>query len=78
MLVNFFLHRSFHHTGWLPEAYTEHWYYMVYLYLHNYRLSAPEKYRHSSMAKEWEQRPQGSAEAAAAEIRKILMREIVR
>lgn len=75
MLVNFILHRQFHHWGWLPGAYSEHWYYMVYLYLHLYRLPTPEKYRHSSTANEWENRRQGSAEAAAAEIRKLLMRK---
>jgi hypothetical protein len=78
MLVNFFLHRQFHHWGWLPSAYSGHWYYMVYLYLHTYRLPTPEKYSNSSMAKDWEQRPQGTAEAAAAEIRKMLMREVVK
>lgn len=77
MLVSFFLHRQFHHWGWLPSAYTEHWYYMVYLYLHTYRLPTPDKYINNSMAKEWDQRPQGAAEAAAAEIRKMLMREVV-
>lgn len=74
MLANFILHRQFHHWGWLPEAYSNEWYYMVYLYLHTYRLSTPEKYKHSSSAIDWESRPQGSAEAAAAEIRKMLMR----
>ncbi|MFD2514208.1 hypothetical protein ACFSRY_10045 [Pontibacter locisalis] len=73
MLVNFFLHRQFHHWGWLPDAYSDEWYYMVYLYLHTYRLPTPEKYRINSMAKEWEHCPQGSAEAAAADIRKMLM-----
>ena len=72
--INFYLHRTFHHWGYLPEAKTSDWYSMAFLYLHLYRLPVPESYRHPSLYQGWASRPQGSAEVAAAEIRQALRR----
>jgi len=71
--INSYLHRNFHHWGYLPEANTEYWYNMTFLYLHLYRLSVPTAYRHS-LHNEWVKRPKGAAESAAAEIRQALRR----
>ena len=72
--VNFYLHRGFHHQGYLPEEKSSDWYGMVFLYLHLYRQPIPEAYRHPSLYGGWANRPKGSAEAAAAEIRQMLRR----
>jgi hypothetical protein len=74
MATNFFLHRCFHHWGWLPSAYSPEWYQMAFFYLHLYRLPTPAKYRHDNSASQWDKREKGAAEAAAAEIRQMLMR----
>jgi len=71
--MNSYLHRSFHHSGYLPEANTDRWYDMVFLYLHLYRLPVPVAHQHS-LYSEWAGRPKGAAESAAAEIRLILRR----
>ena len=72
--INFYLHRSFHHQGWLPEARSPHWYDMLFFYLHLYRAPIPTAHQHPSMYLSWANRPKGSAEAAAAEIRQLLRR----
>ncbi|HEX8327999.1 MAG TPA: hypothetical protein VF629_10700 [Hymenobacter sp.] len=72
--VNFYLHRLFHHGGDLPSANSPHWYTMVFFYLHLYRVPVPEAHRHLGMYPTWANRPKGSAEAAAAEIRQLLCR----
>jgi hypothetical protein len=71
--LNSYLHRNFHHWGYLPAANTEWWYNMLFLYLHLYRLPVPVGYRHALYA-DWIARPKGAAEAAAAEIRQALKR----
>jgi hypothetical protein len=71
--VNSYLHRSFHHSGYLPEANTDTWYDMVFLYLHLYRLPVQAAHQHP-LHSEWVKRPKGAAEAAAAEIRQVLRR----
>jgi hypothetical protein len=70
---NSYLHRLFHHWGYLPEANTEYWYDMAFLYLHLYRLPIPVAYQHS-LYNDWVMRPKGAAETAAAEIRLVLRR----
>lgn len=72
--LNSYLHRNFHHWGYLPAAYTEWWYDMLFLYLHLYRLPVPVTYRHA-LYTSWVGRPKGAAEAAAAEIRQALKRK---
>lgn len=71
LATNFFLHRMFHHWGWLPSARSPEWYTMLYFYLHLYRfpISPTQKFVGQS---DWINRPKGSAEAAAAEIRLAL------
>ena len=71
--INSYLHRNFHHWGHLPEANTEYWYDMAFLYLHLYRLPVPATHQHS-LHDNWVRRPKGAAEAAAAEIRQALRR----
>jgi len=71
--INSYLHRNFHHWGYLPEANTDYWYDMLFLYLHLYRLPVPTTHRHSSYS-DWVNRPKGAAETAAAEIRQVLRR----
>lgn len=71
--INSYLHRSFHHSGYLPEANTDTWYDMALLYLHLYRLPVPATHQHA-LHSEWLRRPKGAAETAAAEIRSILRR----
>ena len=73
LATNFYLHRMFHHWGWLPAAKSPEWYTMLYFYVHLYRvpLSATQKFVNDS---EWLRRPKGSAEAAAAEVRFALRR----
>jgi hypothetical protein len=71
--TNSYLHRLFHHWGCLPEANTEYWYDMAFLYLHLYRLPVPTAHQHS-LHSEWIKRPKGTAESAAAEIRQVLRR----
>lgn len=68
LATNFYLHRQFHHWGWLPAVKSPEWYTMLYFYLHLYRvpLSATQQFVNNS---EWLHRPKGSAEAAAAEVR---------
>ncbi len=73
LALNFYLHRNFHHWGNLPGPGGADWMQMVLLYLHTYRLPTPKAFRHE-LAASWEQRPKGSAEAAAAEIRAALTR----
>jgi len=73
MAVNFYLHRCFYHQGELPAAFSAHWFDMVFLYLHLYRMPTPSIHQHSD-AHEWDQRPKGAAERAAAEIRLLLQR----
>ena len=72
--VNFYMHRGFRHQGFLPELRSAHWFDMVLLYLHLYRLPIPQKGHHAEFYKSWAHRPKGSAEAAAAEIRQALRR----
>lgn len=72
--INFYLHRGFHHQGWLPEARSPHWYDMLFFYLHLYRTPIPTAHQHPGMGMSWINRPKGAAEAAAAEIRQILRR----
>ena len=72
--ANYYLHRTFHHWGWLPEAKSSDWYTMLFFYLHLYRIPVPAAYRHTSQCTGWANRPKGSAEAAAAEIRQLLQR----
>lgn len=67
--VNFYLHRTFHHWGHLPETRSPEWYDMLLLYLHLYRLPVANAYRHAALYPAWASRLKGSAEAAAAEIR---------
>ena len=74
--ANFGLHRGFHHQGWLPEQFTHSWFSMVFLYLHLYRLPVPVAHRHAEMYAAWAMRTKGSAEAAAAEIRQLLRRQL--
>lgn len=71
--TNFYLHRTFHHWGWLPGAKSPEWYTMLFFYLHLYRIPVPVAHRHESHAI-WVSRPKGAAEAAAAEIRQLLQR----
>lgn len=71
--INSYLHRSFHHSGNLPEANTDYWYDMVFLYLHLYRLPVPVAHQHA-LHSEWLRRPKGAAETAAAELRSVLRR----
>ncbi|QNE42030.1 hypothetical protein F1C16_20630 (plasmid) [Hymenobacter sp. NBH84] len=71
--TNFYLHRSFHHWGWLPAAKSAEWYTMLFFYLHLYRITVPQAQRHESHTI-WANRPIGAAETAAAEIRQILRR----
>jgi hypothetical protein len=71
--INSYLHRSFHHSGYLPEANTDSWFDMIFLYLHLYRLPVPAAHQHS-LHSEWVKRSKGAAEAAAAEIRQVLRR----
>lgn len=73
LALNFCLHRRFYHYGQLPGYGDTQWWEMCLLYLHTYRLPTPSAFRHSRFALQWEQRPKGSAEAAAAEIRSLLM-----
>ena len=73
LALNYYLHRNFYHWGYLPGPRQVEWMEMIFLYLHTYRLPTPKVFRHQS-AKEWEKRPQGAAEAAAAEIRSLMMR----
>jgi hypothetical protein len=68
---NFYLHRCFHGNGTLPAQFSPTWYDMVLYYLHLYRLPTPATYRHASSV-DWEKRPKGTAERAAAEIRLLL------
>ena len=70
--VNFYLHRMFHHWGWLPEARSPHWYDMLFLYLHLYRAPIHAAHQHPAMYMSWANRAKGAAEAAAAEIRQTL------
>jgi hypothetical protein len=74
--VNFYLHRMFHQWGDLPGARSPHWYDMVFLYLHLYRVPIATAYRHPDMFESWDQRPKGSTEKAAAEIRQVLRRPL--
>jgi len=74
LAANFYLHRQFHFTGELPSAYSPDWYLMIFLYLHLYRTKVPVKFRHSGSYTMWENREKGSAEKAATEIRRLLMR----
>ena len=71
--VNAYLHRNFHHGGHPPEANTEYWFDMLFLYLHLYRLPVPLLHRHS-LHTSWASRAKGAAESAAAEIRQVLRR----
>jgi hypothetical protein len=71
--ANFYLHRCFHGHGTLPAQFAPEWYDMVFYYLHLYRVPTPAIYRHASTT-EWDQRPKGAAERAAAEIRFLLRR----
>jgi hypothetical protein len=73
--LNFYLHRGFHHQGWLPAVRSPHWYDMLFFYLHLYRAPIPTAHQHPSMYSHWAKRPAGSAEAAAAEIRQMLRRK---
>lgn len=74
--VNFYQHRMFRHWGYLPAAYTPHWYTMVLYYLHLYRSPVPAGYPTEEEAgpRSWAARDKGAAEATAAEIRLLLMR----
>lgn len=71
--TNFYLHRTFHHWGWLPSAKSTEWYTMIFLYLHLYRIPVPSPHRHELHAA-WASRPKGAAESAAAELRGLLRR----
>ena len=71
--TNFYLHRTFHHWGWLPAAKSTEWYTMIFLYLHLYRIPIPSAHRHESHAV-WASRRTGDTESAAAEIRLTLRR----
>jgi hypothetical protein len=71
--ANFYLHRSFHGQGTLPTQFTPEWYDMALFYLHLYQLPTPIVLRHTS-ASDWDRRPKGAAERAAAEIRSLLRR----
>jgi hypothetical protein len=73
LATNFYLHRMFHHWGWLPATKSKEWYTMLYFYLHLYRvpLSVTQQFVSES---DWLRRPKGSAEAAAAEVRFVLRR----
>ncbi|GAA4365856.1 hypothetical protein GCM10023185_36530 [Hymenobacter saemangeumensis] len=71
--VNSYLHRTFHHWGSPPEAHTDYWYDMAFLYLHLYRIPVSPDYRHL-LYTGWVSRPKGAAEAAAAELRQVLRR----
>jgi hypothetical protein len=71
--ANFYLHRCFHGHGTLPAQFTPEWYDIVLYYLHLYRIPTPAVHRHAS-ASEWDQRPKGAAERAAAVIRSLLRR----
>ena len=72
--TNFYLHRTFHHWGWLLSVKSAKWYDMLFYYLHLYRLPIPEAHRHTTMHQGWARRPKGTAEAAAAEIRQTIRR----
>lgn len=71
--ANFYLHRCFYGHGTLPAQFTPEWYDMALYYLHLYRTPTPVVHRHTS-APEWNQRPKGAAEGAAAAIRSLLRR----
>ena len=73
-VVNLYLHRMFHHRGYLPEARSPEWYEMVLLYLHLYRVPVLGAHRHNTSYPDWAGRPKGSAEATASEIRLLLSR----
>ena len=75
LALNFCLHRNFYHSGQLPGPGNREWVEMVLLYLHTYRLPTPPVFRHR-LADEWDQRPKGSAEALAAEMRQLLARRL--
>jgi hypothetical protein len=71
--ANFYLHRSFRWSaGELPGTFAPGWFDMVFFYLHLYRQPVPPDHRRDSH--EWQQRPKGAAEQAAAEIRQLLRR----
>ncbi|TGE21543.1 hypothetical protein E5K00_14765 [Hymenobacter aquaticus] len=72
--VNFLMHRDFYSWKHLPENLSPVWYQMLWLYLHLYRTPVPTAFRHADLYQQWQQRPKGAAEAAAAEIRMILSR----
>lgn len=74
--TNYYMHRNFHHSGWLPGAESPGWYTMLFFYLHLYRVPVPVAYRHASAYGEWSRRPKGAAEAAATEIRRALSRRV--
>lgn len=71
--ANYYLHRGFHGHNVLPTQFSPTWYDMVLYYLHLYRLPTPEVHRHVS-AGDWDRRPKGAAERAAAELRTLLRR----
>ena len=71
--ANYYLHRGFHGQGSLPVRFSPEWYDMAFYYLHLYRLPTPIVYRHES-ADDWDQRPKGAAERAAAELRALMRR----
>jgi hypothetical protein len=75
LAVNFYLHRMFHHWGYLPQASSPYWYDMLFFYLHLYRAPMPVAHQRPGMYQSWANRPKGSAEAAAAEIRQYLSRK---
>ena len=72
--TNYYLHRNFHHQGWLPEAKSPQWYTMLFFYLHLYRTPVPMAFRQASLYADWARRPKGAAEAAATEIRQAMRR----
>jgi hypothetical protein len=71
--ANYYLHRGFHGQGSLPELFSPGWYDMALYFLHLYRLPTPAVHRHAS-ADDWDRRPRGAAERAAAEFRQLLRR----
>jgi hypothetical protein len=73
LALNFYLHRNFHHWGHLPGRDLVEWSEMILLYLHTYRMPTPQQFRHE-LAQAWEQRSKGAAEAAASEIRSLVIR----
>lgn len=72
--INFYIHRSFRHQGFLPELRSSHWYDMALLYLHLYRVPISQSCRHIEFYKSWAHRQKGTAESAAAELRELLRR----